>query len=386
MRVLNSLSDLNVMRILRLIFLEKKISRVDIASKLGMDKSTVTKITSELSAKKLISEAEAGISGPQGGRKPVFLTLNAQYACSGGIEINPERFYAVITNFSGKVIFEYTEEIDPSDYKRLGLKGYFKKAYQIIKKTSDEKNIKLVGIGCGFPGLIDFENGKIIKSIPLMILKPVEFIKEIEKISDVPVFVDNDARCCCYTQKFNFEKSGQQKNIMYVLVQYRPQRPVKNSSKNISVGFAFSFNGKIYYGTDSYAGEFRSMLWKNTSKNQFLSGTTGISKLSDLQKVTPVFKELSKNVAFIVNTLNLDMVFVGGIDEKYTGEIVKNIKKDIAYLWPYGENIKPVIKSVSAENRLVSVGAALMVLDKLLCIPEFNVSRKGSKELSLELF
>ena len=66
MRVLNSLSEINILRIIRLLWIEKKISRVDIASKLAMDKSTVTKITSELTQKNIIKEAESGESGPQG--------------------------------------------------------------------------------------------------------------------------------------------------------------------------------------------------------------------------------------------------------------------------------------------------------------------------------
>ena len=178
MRVLNSLSDLNVMRILRLIYLEKKISRVDIASRLAMDKSTVTKITSELCTKNLIREAEVGNSGPQGGRKPVFLELNGQYAAIGGIEINSEHFYALILNLSGNLIFEYTEKINPDEYLKIGFMGFFKKALSVIKKHAEKINIRLLGIGVGVPSLVDYAEGKIINSIPLMIYKPVEFTKE----------------------------------------------------------------------------------------------------------------------------------------------------------------------------------------------------------------
>ena len=130
-----------------------------------------------------------------------------------------------------------------------------------------------------------------------MIYKPVEFTKEASKIAKIPVFIDNDARCCCYTEKSNCENSAREKNMMYVMIQYRQQKPVKGSQKDISVGFGFKLGGKVYRGTNSLAGEFRSMMWNPESKNQFSNSTNYIEDLSDTKKINPLFKELAKNVA-----------------------------------------------------------------------------------------
>ena len=372
MRVLNSLSEINILRILRLIWLEKKISRVEIATRLGMDKSTVTKITSDLEDKGLISEAESGESGPQGGRKPVFLELKSSFACAGGIEINPEKFSCALVDLNGNMLFEYSEEISASGYEELGLTGYFEKAFDILKKEAKAKKCSLAGIGVGLPALIDVNTGTIIQSIPLMIFEPMPFVKIAEDITKLPVFFDNDARCCCYTEKKIWHDSCGEKNMMYVMVQHRPQQPVKNSPWNISVGFGFVFGGKIYHGANSTAGEFRSMMWNESSSNQFVSGTEGIIKLSDSKKVTPIFKELSQNIAFLVNTLNLDIVYVGGIEKQYADEIVKYIREDIVYLWPYEWNKTSMVTSASITDNAVSAGAAVLVLDHLFHVPEFG--------------
>ena len=127
MRVLNSLTDLNTMRILRLVWQAKKISRVELASMLKMDKSTVTKIIADLSQNNLAREAEAGASGPQGGRKPVFLEINASYACAGGIEINPQRMYVCLEDFCGTILYEKMQEIAPDSYAQKGFLGFLKK-------------------------------------------------------------------------------------------------------------------------------------------------------------------------------------------------------------------------------------------------------------------
>ena len=379
MRVLNSLSEINILRILRLIWLEKKISRVDIATRLGMDKSTVTKIAADLCALGIIREAESGESGPQGGRKPVFLELNNEFAVVGGIEINPRKFFCSVVNLSGENIYEYSEDIAPEEYKKLGLMGYFKKAFDIIKKHSQSLKLSLLGIGVGLPALIDVEQGKIIQSIPLMIYEPVDFIKLAREFTKLPVFFDNDARCCCYTEKMLWKNPNIEKNMMYILVQHRPQQPVENSPKNISVGFGFVLNGKIYHGANSTAGEFRSMLWEPSSKNQFVASAISVENLADAS-VTPIFRELAQNVAFLVNTLNLDVVYVGGIEEQYTEELVKYIREKIVYLWPYEWKKPSTVTSATLSERVVSSGAGILVLDNIFSIPQLGDSNGGTSK------
>lgn len=372
MRVLNSLSEINILRIIRLLWIEKKISRVDIASKLAMDKSTVTKITSELTQKNIIKEAESGESGPQGGRKPVYLELNSEYACVAGIEINPEKIYCSLINLMGEPIFEYSEKIVCDEEYHFELMECFTKAFNILKEKSINLKNNIIGIGVGIPALVDVKSGKIIQSIPLQISEPIDFIQQAEKITNLPVFFDNDAKCCCYAEKMFWNDSSDVKNMMYVMVQHRPQQPVKNSPKNISVGFGFVLNGKIYHGANSSAGEFRSMMWDSSSKNQFVNGKDSIKSLSDEKKVLPIFKELAKNVSFLVNTLNLDVVYVGGIERKYAEEIVKYIREDVIYLWPYEWNKTSTITTGVISENVVSIGAAILVLDKLFSIPELS--------------
>ena len=372
MRVLNSLSEINILRIIRLLWIEKKISRVDIASKLAMDKSTVTKITSELTQKNIIKEAESGESGPQGGRKPVYLELNSEYACVAGIEINPEKIYCSLINLMGEPIFEYSEKIVCDEEYHFELMECFTKAFNILKEKSINLKNNIIGIGVGIPALVDVKSGKIIQSIPLQISEPIDFIQQAEKITNLPVFFDNDAKCCCYAEKMFWNDSSDVKNMMYVLVQNRQKQPVKNSLKHISVGFGFVLNGKIYHGANSSAGEFRSMMWDSSSKNQFVNGKDSIKSLSDEKKVLPIFKELAKNVSFLVNTLNLDVVYVGGIERKYAEEIVKYIREDVIYLWPYEWNKTSTITTGVISENVVSVGAAILVLDKLFSIPELS--------------
>ncbi len=381
MRVLNSLTDLNIMRILRLIWQTKKISRVELASMLKMDKSTVTKIIAELFQKDLAREAEAGASGPQGGRKPVFLEINASYACSGGIEINPKRMYVCLEDFCGTILYEKMQEIDPDSYAQKGFLGYVKDGIDILRTESERLRIRLAGIGLGIPGMVDSDGGKIIQSIPLLIEDGVDVAEEIQPLCEMPVFVENDARCCCYTERM-LSRGPKTQNMMYVMAEHRPLQPVKDSPKNLSVGLGLILNGKIYHGAYSTAGEFRSVFWNSPSKSQFSPACEVVKSLDD-QTAVQTFRELAKNIAFLVNTLSLDVVYVGGIEKKYAEEIVKFIREEIVYLWPYGWNKTTVVSTASASQRSVSYGAGAKVLDKLFSVPELEEDgRKRKSPLS----
>ena len=75
MKSINPLSEINTSRILRLVWQKKGISRVEIANTLNLDKSTVTKIVSSLNDIGIINEIAQGETGPQGGRKPIYLVF-----------------------------------------------------------------------------------------------------------------------------------------------------------------------------------------------------------------------------------------------------------------------------------------------------------------------
>ncbi len=368
-RVLNSLSDLNILRILNLIWRAKKISRVEIASVLKMDKSTVTKIISRLEQKNLVQEAAFGESRPQGGRKRVFLEINGSFACAGGIQINTEQMLVCLADLRGTILFERSQKIDEDDYAKNGFAGILRSGINLLQENAARLRIPIAGIGLGVPGIVDTENKKIIQSIPLLLEKPFDIAQAASEIVDVPFFLENDARCCCYTEKFcgKFEPS---KNFMYVFVDHRKLHPVKNSPKNISVGLGFASKEKIFHGANSCMGEFRSIFWRESSSSQFSLATQNITNLES-EEAQKIFVELGKNVAFLANTLSLELVFVGGIEKRFSENLVELIRKESARLWPYEWNKTKSIESANISTRAVSYGATMMVLDKIFSVPDF---------------
>ncbi|OJF77307.1 MAG: hypothetical protein BKP49_02230 [Treponema sp. CETP13] len=383
MKSINSLSDINIYRILRLVWEQKGISRIEIASKLALDKSTITKHVSQLKELGLIHEMAQGSTGPQGGRKPIFLEITPNFGVVGGIEINTERFICCILNLHGTVLFQHQEIIKPEVFKKLKTKGIFTIAYNLIVSESEKLSLPLLGIGVGLPALINPETSVIRESVPLFISSPYNFIQDVQDIITVPVYIENDARCCCYSERFVANVSPQ--NMLFLLLEYRMIEALSDAPRKVAIGMGLVLNGHIFRGNESTAGEFRSLLWDESVEGQLKSSFTAPINGFNEDKENEGYIELSKHVAFLVNILNLNRVYIAGLDNPSADKLSKCIYKEINYLWAYGPKKNVDIQIASLGNMAVAYGAACMYLEKIFPIPKLTGS-KNNQPNSLELF
>lgn len=379
---INSPADINVSRILRLIWQHKGISRIEIAAELGIDKSTVTKITATLVEMGLICETAHGTTGPLGGRKPIFLEINGNYAGVGGIEINPERFVCCLLDLHGVVLFQQQEQISPELYKKLGCTGIFFKAFDLIIAEAEKRNISLAGIGVGIPGIVDTEKGVIIQSVSLLLDEPYPFLEEISARVNVPVYLENDARCGCYSEKMLINDASMQ-NMLFVLAEFRVIQPKIASEKNLSVGMGLIINGQMYKGSEGSAGEFRSLLWDGAA-DQFSSRKDLLSDIHGAA-MDSIFFELACHIAFLVNILNLEVVYIGGLDTVSAHRLLELVTQRIKYQWPYCRSRNYVVRIASLGMFTVSYGAASMVIEDLFSLPSLS-SPSGNSPSILESF
>lgn len=378
MKSINSLSDINVSRILRLIWKQKGISRVEIANTLGVDKSTVTKIVASLNEIGIIHEVAQGATGPQGGRKPIFLEITPTFACVGGIEINPERFVCCLLDLHGNILFQHQEVIKPEQYKELRIEGVFQKAYKMIAYEALTMGVTMIGIGVGLPGLVNSDRGAVECSVPLMIPEHFDFVKTVSSYTDIPISVENDARCCCYGELLAADDDFA-KHMLFVLTEYRVLKPREGSKKNLSVGMGLVINGRLYKGPECSAGEFRSLLWEEGNQGQFFSGEDSLaSAMTDNDEILYLLNELAQHIAFLVNTLNLQVVYLGGLDQKYARKLESLINERVVYQWAYEPKKDFEVRFSSFHSLAVAYGAAAMFIEQLFSLPSLSTpSEKG---------
>jgi len=359
---LKSTRFVNSSRVLRDIWIHKETSRIQIARNLGLDKSTISSIISELLRIGIVNETTVGEAGPQGGRKPVLLTLNRSYGCVVGIEVRPESYTAVAVDLEGSVIYSKFElvQVSAANFREVVLE-----VANRVRGELTRTGVPLLGMGVGVAGVVDPQHGVIRYSIPLQMTESFDFQSSIADRCDLPIFVENDANACAWGE-LAFHRGKRLRHFLFVLVEFRDLHDRGRIHERTGVGMGIVIGGRVHYGRDFSAGEFRSVFRSPENKGQFsLSEEDAFRLEEDPAVLARFFRELSRNIAMLVNTFNLDHVFLGGDIERYEGEIQPVLAGEIQSNWPYPGGVHCTIRFSSLGEKAVAYGAAGMVLHRL---------------------
>ena len=96
----------NLSRVFETVWKNPNFSRIDIARKLELYRSTVSNIIGTLVDSGLICEGERGLPTEKGGRKPVFLSVNPDFGCVIGIELQLDYYHVTVVSFDGNSLLE----------------------------------------------------------------------------------------------------------------------------------------------------------------------------------------------------------------------------------------------------------------------------------------
>jgi len=352
----------NISRVLREIWIHKEISRVQIAKNLDVDKSTVTSIVAELLRLGLVVETSEGEAGPLGGRRPVLLTLNPSYGCVLGFELRPESYTAVATDLQGSILYSKFER---AALAGAGFREGFLEVAGRVREELKRGGVPLLGIGVGVSGVVHPENGLIRYSIPMQMGGPFDFRGQIAQGYDLPLFLENDANACAWGE-LAFHRSKRLRDFLFVLAEFRDVREPSRFHEKIAVGMGIVIGGRVHYGHNYSAGEFRSAFCSAEHRGQFSLADEEAARIEeDPQVLSRFIRELSRNIAMIVNTFNLRHVFLGGHIERQRHEVQAVLAEEIQRNWAYPDEVHCRIRFSSLGEKAVAFGAAGMVLHHL---------------------
>ncbi|POR00831.1 hypothetical protein AU468_09285 [Alkalispirochaeta sphaeroplastigenens] len=352
---------MNRAHILRAIWRTPMISRVQAAALLGLDKSTVSLVVNELLDQGLLEEVAQGEASRQGGRKPVLLQINPRFGAVLGMELQPGFFRAALCDLHGRVIKDWTSE------RCRGDESFSEYLLNIIGSLLDdtgEHQQQIMGVGVAMGGLVNSLKNEIAGSIPLH-LESYDFQREISDRCQVPVIAENDANACAWGE-LTFHRTSNMHDFLYVFVQMRHDDQADLTYGGIGVGIGVVINGTLYPGASFTTGEFRSAFWNNQGSGQFsLTDEEAARVTEDPALRERFFRELARNVAVIVNVMNLDHLFVGGDVLKYRQELGPVLREEIQRNWPYETPVQCEISFSSFGEKAVVYGAAAMILDRI---------------------
>jgi len=138
----------NERRLVELIFVGKKIARVDLAERSGMTGASVTRLIGRLIEIGLLIEVVER-TGAQGQPRRL-LSLRADRYLSAGITFSVSRMEVAIVDLAGKILTSLSVDIETST--ALSVAGAAQAAIAVMLADLGMPKDRLLGVGCSVPG------------------------------------------------------------------------------------------------------------------------------------------------------------------------------------------------------------------------------------------
>ena len=222
--------------ILRLCIESGEYSIAALSEQINTSVPTVTKLIGELMDEGFM--IELGKSGTSGGRRPSIYGLNPEAGYFIGLDIRHTHASIAVTDFKGGLVcFEdnipFVLEIDEACLHTISrnIRDFFVK--------HDLEWNRVLGMGISVAGRVNPKTGYS----NLYSFDPDRPINKIlSEDLDIPVVIENDSRAMTYGEFLSGVVKKEQ-NVLFVNVSW-------------GLGMGMILDGRLYYGTSGYSGEF----------------------------------------------------------------------------------------------------------------------------------
>jgi len=372
----------NIIRVLKLIWLNPGISRIEVSKQIGLDRSTITVVVNRLSDLGLIEEIIDSKSPSKIGRTPIGLKICDKTGILLGLEIRTDYFVAVLVGLNGDIIDTIKGEVKESS----SFFNTFSKIYKRVSIEIEKTNFPLLAIGVATSGIINTYEGIILGSNPFGIHEPENFYDEVKKIVDVPIFIENDANCGCWNE-LSTSRDSRDQDFLFILGEFRQARFLGDKTHLLAIGIGTVIDKNVHYGKGFSAGEYKSPQYISGNKTQFSISDDELSLIkTDRAIFNRIKDELARDMAFLVNMLNLTQIILGGDLVKYIDEFEPCLKAEIQRNSSYKEdknNFK--IKAAPLGIESIAFGAASMIREHLFLTYENDFENPWFQKVGIKL-
>ncbi len=231
------LKKINRARLLNHLWHSKGASRLQLAEATGLDGKTITNICNSLFEDRLIIINDAPFSGM--GRPPQRVELNKSAAFSIGADVGGGHVTAVLLDLQGEVRDSVSVFFGDNRDKPV-LEIINDSILKLIDRLEgDASGIR--GMGVCVPGLIDYAERKIVKSVNVAELENCSIAEYFEERFDMPVFLEEASRSMAVAEIWFGGRYGQSDFIVVDL--------------GVGIGLGIVHNGALYRGAHGNSGE-----------------------------------------------------------------------------------------------------------------------------------
>jgi predicted NBD/HSP70 family sugar kinase len=381
----------NEVRILRLVRDCGEISRIEIAKATGLHKATVTDLVPKLIAAGFLEDTGEMGTRRKVGRRRRLLRFLPMAGFVAGVDIRMTHVEVAITDLNAHVIIRdsFQHEADDSVDRVL---SNVATTIRTLLKASKSPPSKLVGIGIGTQGIIDCSTNTLVLSTNKTRWHGESLSARLEQEFKIPVYVENDVKTMALGE-YLFGVAKNTKDFVHLWV-------------GAGVGAGIMINGQLLHGITSAAGEIGFNLLESSAvdkknfplmfRDQEIFGqilndanlietyrrNAGTCREKDVtvpfvverarlgdqvaqEVITEFVSLLSRLCITIVNTVNPEMIVVGGKFAQAlpaVAEMLHNrIHKDV--LTPPAEAVR--VRCAANADAGVILGAAGLVLYEL---------------------
>jgi len=358
----NFQKNANMSMAARLLWRYPGISRIDIAKKLGVYRSTISNIINALVETGVVLESRKENGSSLGGRKPLQLELNPDFGCVAGIELQPSGYTAVITDFTGVVRASRSGPLPEGSFEQLPVK--------IMEDL--EADIRSVGLAplavcMGLPGIIDACGGTVIRS-EIFNARNVAFPRNTAARFGVPFHIESEANCIAWYELLR-NREQECRSLICVNTEYTRDASRFSSCNGLAVGVGVALDGRVYGGSRFAAGEFVSYRWSGNMAGQ---GNFWVPP-GDSRLGSPVLdgwiSELFESLVPVVSVFDPHAVIVHGELARHRDDVQRVLERDVPRFGDILKRNDCGLVFSDGDPRSVAIGAAHMFLMRLFSLP-----------------
>ena len=343
-----SIAEQNRLRVLDLLRRYGSLSRQQLANLTGLDSSTLSKMISDLLKKNVLEEAGKATSTGVG-KKQVLLNIASSAGSVLGINTGGNEATLCLTGIDGKPIATESQPLTSLE-ELLPIIADFTSRHI-------DKEAPLRGIGIGIPGIIDNENGKIIRYAGYQAID-MPLANMISEASNVPCILENAGNAAALSESLSSIDSTT--SLLYLNITFREI----GEFTHIGFGTGLVINNQLYTGNGFGAGELPGPLNPGQRLPKF--STDSLCHLwEDHRSLTPEILEIIEQISNSLTLLNVffapDRLVIGANRQIKNHLFVSEISKKVVEKSRRACLISPNKYGAHAP----AIGAALSMINQL---------------------
>lgn len=370
---MKEVQETNRTAVLRVLFANSPMSRIEIAEATGLSTPTISRIVKELIQEKLV--IEVGKVEMMQGRNRDLLQIDYDHHFILGFEVNESYVHGVLCNLRGEIKMSLAREITSKKPKDVA--AHIAEILSLIQNQVSKSN-RVLGIGLSVSGVVSPEEQKIIYS-DTMKWKGIHVQELFPPLDDLMLVVENDANAAILGELWLGHVS-EYENLVYIQI-----------GAGV-IGASLFINGDLVRGSQYIAGELSHFpiaqngkpctcgksgclqtcvsLERLEKEFENLSGKRGLIqayKMGDplaSQFVDDVIEKLSILIRFLVYLVNPEAIILGGVWTEAGESFLEDLRKRVSEDPALRDDSIPQVVFSSLHPHAGAMGAAGLVLDE----------------------